>query len=397
MRSALLKDLLVATKDGDWGSDAPAEDLAPRFVIRGADFPNARIMRAHSVPHRYLPLRTVDRRTLRAGDILLETAGGSRDRPTGRTLFVTQELLDAFSEPVIGSSFTRFLRVNEEIVVPTYLFWYLQHIYARGETNEYQVQHTGVARFQYTVFANSKQIPLPALAEQRAIGEVLGALDDKIAANDRVIATAEELARSLFRASVNSVSVPLSSLARFVNGKAFTKDASGTGRVVIRIAELNSGIGASTVYNDIEVHDDHLARPGDLLFAWSGSLTAARWFRPEAIVNQHIFKVIPNDGTPKWLVNEAVHAKLDEFKAIAADKATTMGHIQRRHLDEAVGVPAADEVERIDVLMTGLWEAALAAEIESLKLAETRDQLLPLLMSGKVRVREAEKVVEGAL
>ena len=72
-------------------------------------------------------------------------------------------------------------------------------------------------------------------------------------------------------------------------------------------------------------------------------LTAARWYRPEAIVNQHIFNVIPNPGVAIWLVNQAVHAKLDEFKAIAADKATTMGHIQRHHLDEPVAFRRATE------------------------------------------------------
>ena len=46
-----------------------------------------------------------------------------------------------------------------------------------------------------------------------------------------------------------------------------------------------------TVRNNIEVADDHVTRPGDLLFLWSGSLTAARWYRPNAIINQHIFKV----------------------------------------------------------------------------------------------------------
>jgi type I restriction enzyme, S subunit len=242
--------------------------------------------------------------------------------------------------------------------------------------------------------AQSLVLDLPPLIEQRAIGEVMGALDDKIAANDRVIERADELARLHFLAAAGGGQVPLSALARFVNGKAFTKDATGTGRVVVRIAELNSGIGGSTVYNDIDVADDHLARPGDLLFAWSGSLTTARWYRPEAIVNQHIFKVIPTAGAPIWLVNQAVHAKLDEFKGIAADKATTMGHIQRRHLDQVVAVPTDDEAKRIDGLMAGLWETALAVEIESLGLIRTRDELLPLLMSGKARVRDVEQVVE---
>lgn len=238
---------------------------------------------------------------------------------------------------------------------------------------------------------------LPAIETQWAIAEVLGALDDKIAANGRVIEKADQLARVQISDIPSEVEVPLSSLARFVNGKAFTKNATGNGRVVVRIAELNSGIGDSTVYNDIEVADDHLARPGDILFAWSGSLTVARWYRPEAIVNQHIFKVIPNDGVPKWLVNQAVRVKLDHFKAIAADKATTMGHIQRHHLDELVAVPTRNDVLRIDGLMTGLWETALAAEVESLRLTQTRDELLPLLMSGKVRVQDAERLAGEAL
>ena len=118
---------------------------------------------------------------------------------------------------------------------------------------------------------------------------------------------------------------------------------------MIRIAELNSGIGGSTVRNDIEVPDDNTARPGDLLFAWSGSLTAARWYRRRPSWNQHIFKVIPAAGRPMWLVNQAVHAKLDQFKAIAADK-DTMGHIQRRHLDETCPHPCCHR--RQDVWMT---------------------------------------------
>jgi len=243
--------------------------------------------------------------------------------------------------------------------------------------------------------AKGLELLMPPLIEQQAITEILGALDNKIAANKQLIDKADELAHSMWPLACESgYTVPLSSLARFVNGKAFTKDASGTGRIVIRIAELNSGIGPSTVYNDITVPEDHLARPGDLLFAWSGSLTVARWFREEAIVNQHIFKVIPTDGRPIWLADQALRYKLQEFKAIAADKATTMGHIQRRHLDEPVIVPAQDQVNRIDDLMSSLWERALTAEQENLHVESTRDQLLPLLLSGKVRVRDAEKVVE---
>ena len=157
--------------------------------------------------------------------------------------------------------------------------------------------------------------------------------------------SADELARCHFMAAARE-DIPLSSLARFVNGKAFTKGATGTGRVVVRIAELNSGLGGSTVYNDLDVSDDHFAGVR-ATYSSLGRYLRSRWYRPEAIVNQHIFKVIPNDGRPMWLVNQAVHAKLDEFKAIAADKATTMGHISRGHLDQPVRIPDTEATQRL--------------------------------------------------
>jgi type I restriction enzyme S subunit len=225
------------------------------------------------------------------------------------------------------------------------------------------------------------------------IAEMLGALEDKITANRRVAAGADTLRAALWQRMTDGASqAPLSSIARFVNGKAFTKDAAGTGKIVIRIAELNSGVGTSTVYNDIDVAEDHLARPGDLLMAWSGSLTAARWYRDEAIVNQHIFKVIPSDANPLWAVACAVETKMSEFQMVAATKATTMGHIQRRHLDEPVHWPELSDDERD--LGGSLWTRALLAERENEQLVAARNELLPLLMSGRITVEDAEKRVE---
>lgn len=244
-------------------------------------------------------------------------------------------------------------------------------------------------------FLGAVTLPFPEMYHQRAIAEVLGALDDKIAANEKAWRIADDLRRLTFSSGLDDAThVPLSEVARFVNGRPFTKDASGSGRPVIRIAELNSGFGGSTVYNDIEVADDHVARPGDLLFAWSGSLTLRRWYLREGIVNQHIFKVLPAEGWPLWLVASLLERKLDEFKAIAADKATTMGHIQRRHLDDPVPVPTQGWLESNGAKLKSLWDIALAMELESQRLAALRDALLPELMSGRLRVKDVEKAVE---
>ena len=248
-------------------------------------------------------------------------------------------------------------------------------------------------------------VDLPPPSEQRAIAEVLGALDDKIEANRKVAEISDNLWMTLLNSELDEIEdmdvLPhgwerrsLTSLAKFINGKAFTRNATGTGRMVVRIAELNSGPGASTVYNNIIVDEDFLARPGDLLFAWSGSLTVKRWYRNEAIINQHIFKVIPHSDVPVWLVHAHLLRLLPKYQVIAAGKATTMGHIQRRDLDVEVAVPRESALALMNPSLTGLWSRALAAERESLTLAALRDTLLPKLMSGELRVRDAEHLVE---
>lgn len=289
------------------------------------------------------------------------------------------------------------LRADTEVIIPRYLYYALRNPVVQAKISNMHVG-TMIPHFKKGDFGKLVLSIHSDKTDQSAIADVLVALDDKIVANAGLIARADELSNALFSGMLEGADLtPLTGVSRFVNGKAFTKNASSTGRVVIRIAELNSGIGASTVYNDIEVPDEYLARPGDLLFAWSGSLTLHRWFRSEGIINQHIFKVMPIDGYPLWVVNQLLLRKLDEFKAIAADKATTMGHIQRRHLEEAVGVPPRSEIDKYNDAMTSLWNAALNAEQESLRLGEIRDVLLPQLMSGKLRVKYAEKRVEAVV
>jgi type I restriction enzyme S subunit len=125
---------------------------------------------------------------------------------------------------------------------------------------------------------------------------------------------------------------------------------------------------------------------GDLIFSWSGSLEVALWTGGAAALNQHLFKVT-SDRFPRWCVYQWVCQHLPEFRQIAADKATTMGHIQRRHLTAArVAVPP-DAVQRsADSILGPMTDRLLAARSESRNLAALRDTLLPKLISGEVRV-----------
>lgn len=114
-------------------------------------------------------------------------------------------------------------------------------------------------------------------------------------------------------------------------------------------------------------------------------MTVARWYRPEAIVNQHIFKVVPNPGQPGWLLYDLLKMVLPHFRRIAADKATTMGHIQRHHLDVSVRVPRADALAEIADDCAALWERALVAEQQAERVAETAGVLIDDAFTATVR------------
>lgn len=332
--------------------------------------------------------RTIGSKVGQTGDILLTTKG-----TVGRVA-----VMPATAEPVVYSPQLCYFRVlDPSVLSPGFLrYWFRSKEFWAQAT--YRMNNTDMAAYINMADIRSLEITLPSATRQHAISEVLGALDDKMAANTKLLATIDALAQAQFRATLRDAHLqPLSDCAEFVNGKAFTKGASGTGRVVVRIAELNSGIGGSTVFSDAEVENKHVASPGDILFAWSGSLTLHRWFRDDAIVNQHIFKVIPRDGYPDWLVYELLRNKIEDFKLIAADKATTMGHIQRKHLDEPVLVPGNLGRQEISPLMETLWRASLNVERERLTLATLRDTLLPLLMSGSLKVTDSETMVASVV
>lgn len=326
---------------------------------------------------------------LKPGDVLLamtcQTAGGEILGIPGTV-------------PADGRTYLHNQRLGKlEVVSPERVdLRFLYHVARSKPFNQYlfgtasgsKILHTSPGRIEDFTF------DLPSRHEQSEIAATLNVLDRKIDSNRQLIALIPALIRAQVTASVarNASTVTVSSLARFINGGAYTKGASGTGRMVLRIAELNSGPGVSTVYSETDVPQDKTARAGDILMSWSGSLGVYRWFRDDAIVNQHIFKVIPTDY-PSWLVFDRLEAVMPVFRGIAQDKATTMGHIQRGHLESTtIDVPPADVIDRLDSAIGPVWERLLIAEKENTRLEALRDALLPDLLSGRIRVGQAEEV-----
>src|SRR6266566_1586713 len=198
-KTVILQDLLSETRDGDWGEEIQSAGYIPYKVIRGTDFPSVRYGNLSSIPIRYISESSRSRRTLQANDIIIETAGGSREHPTGRTLLVTERLLADSNFPITCASFCRFLRVDHRLADPQYVYWYLQYLYEIGVMWQHQVQHTGLSRFQYTRFATTERIPVPDPFQQHAIVSILNTLDDKIELNHQMNKSLEAIAQALFK------------------------------------------------------------------------------------------------------------------------------------------------------------------------------------------------------
>ena len=108
------------------------------------------------------------------------------------------------------------------------------------------------------------------------------------------------------------------------------------------------------------------------------------WCGGRAALNQHLFKVASNKF-PKWFFLHWVRFHLANFQTIAAGKATTMGHIKRHHLSEAMcAVPNRQLLSAANGLMTALLEKSISARIQSRTIATLRDVLLPKLISGEL-------------
>lgn len=428
-----LKDLLIATLDGDWGKDEPKEGHVPHRVIRGADFPDARVGLISGIPRCYLAAKTVGRRTLEPNDIIIETAGGNRDRPTGRTLLVTQRLLKSLDLPATCASFCRFLRVDPEKAVPGYVFWYLQYLYHLGEMWKHQVQHTGVARFQYTKFAESERIPLPPKRVQAAIADTLSALDEKIDLNQQMNGTLEAMARAVFRSwfvdfdpvrakidgrkpeGMDSATAklfpdkfeesalgPVPKAWRVAQIKTLTSNiqygltqsASETpvGPHFLRITDIQGGrVDWSKVpycVVDSEDADKYRIRSGDIFVARTGASTGENIYvdqSPDAVFASYLVRFQFADDALGRVVGQFMRTPeyFDYVAGVIGGSAQPNASAQVL-AGATLVVPPLEIARRFKELVEHWDKMRYQNDCESCTLTEIRDALLPKLLSGEV-------------
>lgn len=180
--------------------------------------------------------------------------------------------------------------------------------------------------------------------------------------------------------------IPMKYTARFINGCAFKpSDWVDEGLPIIRIAQLTGGDFDN--YFDGEVDDRYHISNGDLLFSWSATLDSFEWDRGLALLNQHIFKVIPDSGTcQRFLYYSLKHHAL--LWADVDAHGSTMRHIKKESLGNKIWLPEhgtqqdiADFLDRETVRID--------------KLVEMRKNFLSLIEEKKATL--SASIVDGSI
>lgn len=288
------------------------------------------------------------------------------------------------------------LRAKKEIVDPTFLYYLVKHnVYVLQKNTHGSVFDT-ITR---DTFAGI-DVDVPEMDTQIKIAGILRDLDDKIELNTNINKNLLQQAQNIFAQEFLSLdNIPdgwqessLLGIADYLNGLAmqnYRPKDDEQGLPVLKIKELRQGFcDSNSELCSPSIKPEYIVHDGDVIFSWSGSLLVDLWCGGTCGLNQHLFKVT-SSIYDKWFYYAWTNHHLQKFAAIAADMATTMGHIKREELSKAeVLIPSQSDYDRIGGLLAPLYDLVIANRIENRKLASLRDELLPQLMSGQLDVSE---------
>lgn len=310
------------------------------------------------------------------------------------------------------------LSVNEEIADP--LFYY--YVFRSGPQQEYVRQHaiqTGVPHTNLSIL-RATPIPLPPLSEQRAIARILGALDDKIELSCRTNETLEAMARVLFkswfidfdpvRAKAEGQDPCLAQEFASLFPTSFDQSDLGDipqgwqiGRlddivVLQRGFDLPSASRSSGPYPIIAAsgpsgfHDEPMVRGPGVVTGRSGVLGRVFFVHEDFWpLNTSLWVKEFKRATPAYAFYLLRLLDLAGFNAGSAVPTLNRNHIHNL----PYLLPPDNLVRAFDDVAMQLLRRQRASENESSTLAALRDTLLPKLVSGEIRVKDAEKLAEA--
>lgn len=326
---------------------------------------------------------------LTSGDIVVTMTDLSKDSDT---LGYSAKIPFSTNHNYLHNQRIGLVQFINENVCKDFVYWLMRtreyQNYIVGSASGTSIMHTSPSRIE-----DYRCIIPSSLSEQESIASILTSIDNKINLLHRENETLEALGETLFcqwlieEAKDDWDEIPLTKIANFTNGLACQKypPKNDVEKLpVLKIRELSNGIGSDSDYATTDVANEYIVHAGDVIFAWSASLMVKIWGGEDCILNQHLFKVT-SDSFPKWFYYYWCKYHLNEFIAIAQSHATTMGHIKRSDLENAmVLVPSNDELKVMNYQFDSIIRKLENNNKEISTLIQTRDNLLPKLMNREI-------------
>lgn len=371
--------------DYGYTASSTVEHAGPRF-LRITDIERSHVDWA-SVPFCAATAHDREKFALATGDIVVARTGAS----TGRSQWIELE------EPAVFASYLVRFRVHPQFD-SRYVAYVLQsagwldyvNSEAHGKSAQPNMSAASMAAFTFSY---------PSLPEQQAIAEVLGALDDKIAANTALTTKADSLMRAEYLALANGRRVSVSEVA--ISPRAGVDPTSIEPRTpyvgLEHIARRSMWLGESGYAADVKSGKSRFEQ-GDVLF---GKLRP--YFHKVAMASTHgvcstdILVVRAKEPGLSSVLLAALSSDEVIDAVVAASEGTRMPRTSWKDLAATeINWPTAPEVTAVAHRLDAIAARAQMGYAENRTLAATRDALLPQLMSGKLRVRDAEAAASEA-
>ena len=123
-----LSDYILTEINGDWGKDKKEDGTEKVYCIRGADIPGMEYGHKGNAPNRFVLEKRLEKKSLSEDDIIIEISGGSPTQSTGRTAYITQEIIDMYDAPLLCTNFCKAIKVKDRIFAP-FIYMYLKLLY----------------------------------------------------------------------------------------------------------------------------------------------------------------------------------------------------------------------------------------------------------------------------
>ncbi|WP_187399529.1 restriction endonuclease subunit S [Micromonospora sp. AP08] len=227
---------------------------------------------------------------------------------------------------------------------------------------------------------------LPSTRRQEAVAAVLGALDDKIAVNDRIAETVHKLAAAEYArvAQLAERACTLGDVIELTYGKALPAAQRRSGPVAVY------GSGGISGW-----HDEPLVRGPGIIVGRKGTVGSVYWSHRDffPIDTTYYIRVTDDQLTTEYVYFLLTRLGLSEMNSDSA----VPGLNRSRALAIPVHLPNGEVIAEFTERIRPLFAMREQTARENQTLAKLRDTLLPELMSGRLRVKDAEKVVGEAV